>query len=312
MTLFDKVQPFLVLVSIVIGLILGQITWLTQVAPIMITPLLGLMLYATFLPIPLDHLERGLSKSQVVLASLAINFVWTPLFAWGLGLIFLQNHPQLWVGLIMLMVTPCTDWYLIFTAVAKGDVALALGLLPLNLILQILLATLSRQFILHWRGKIWLKQILSKITVFHSLCLNLAVVAIFVSQEEILTQNGDFLVQLLFPVMLFFVTNFLLAERISRHLQFSYPEFACFTCTTLARNSPLSLGIAASAFPEQPLISLTLVIGSLIELPKNLILALVEHPANIAFFELLIQLYSYLLFPIFSFLRRYLFISTIL
>jgi len=37
--------------------------------------------------------------------------------------------------------------------------------------------------------------------------------------------------------------------------------------TTLARNSPLSLAIAVVTFPEQPLVSLALVIGPLIELP---------------------------------------------
>lgn len=39
----------------------------------------------------------------------------------------------------MLMVTPCTDWYLIFTGIAKGNIALSATILPLNLILQILL-----------------------------------------------------------------------------------------------------------------------------------------------------------------------------
>lgn len=39
------------------------------------------------------------------------------------------------------------------------------------------------------------------------------------------------------------------------------------TFTSLARNSPLSLAIAIAAFPDQPLISLALVIGPLIELP---------------------------------------------
>ena len=39
----------------------------------------------------------------------------------------------------MLMVTPCTDWYLIFTEIAKGNVALSTAILPVNLILQVLL-----------------------------------------------------------------------------------------------------------------------------------------------------------------------------
>ena len=38
-----------------------------------------------------------------------------------------------------LMVIPCTDWYLIFTGIAKGNVALGSSILPLNLILQLLL-----------------------------------------------------------------------------------------------------------------------------------------------------------------------------
>ena len=34
---------------------------------------------------------------------------------------------------------PCTDWYLIFTEIAKGNVALSTAILPVNLILQVLL-----------------------------------------------------------------------------------------------------------------------------------------------------------------------------
>ena len=37
--------------------------------------------------------------------------------------------------------------------------------------------------------------------------------------------------------------------------------------TTLARNSPVALAIAVTAFPDEPLIALALVIGPLIELP---------------------------------------------
>ncbi|MBP1970064.1 ACR3 family arsenite efflux pump ArsB [Virgibacillus natechei] len=35
----------------------------------------------------------------------------------------------------MLMVTPCTDWYHVFTGIAKGNVSI----LPINLILQVVL-----------------------------------------------------------------------------------------------------------------------------------------------------------------------------
>ena len=301
MTWFDKAQPFLVLASVFVGLILGQVAWLSELAPSAIAPLLALMRWGTFLPLPLNHVGRGLKNSKVALASLVTNFLWTPIFAWGLGAIFLSDSPDLWVGLITLMVTPCTDWYLVFTGVARGDVALATALLPLNLILQVvllpvyllllagtlvelnpvrlfesvfwvlliplLMATISRRLILWKKGSYWFEQRLSKVSMFQIFCLNLAIVAIFVAEGSNLTQHPELFFKLLLPVVLFFVTNFILARRIGQYLKLSYPEFVCFSCTTLARNSPLSLAIAATAFPHQPLISLTLVIGPLIELP---------------------------------------------
>ena len=50
-------------------------------------------------------------------------------------------------------------------------------------------------------------------------------------------------------------------------MKFPKQDIVSLNMTTLARNSPLSLAIAVVTFPEQPLISLALVIGPLIELP---------------------------------------------
>jgi ACR3 family arsenite efflux pump ArsB len=63
----------------------------------------------------------------------------TPVFAFVLGLLLLRDQIDAQIGFIMLMVTPCTDWYLIFTGMAKGNVPLGSSILPLNLILQIVL-----------------------------------------------------------------------------------------------------------------------------------------------------------------------------
>jgi ACR3 family arsenite efflux pump ArsB len=303
----DKTQPFLVLLSVVIGLAIAQGAWLVDLAPALIAPLLAIMLYATFLPLPLKQFGRAWQNFKVALASLITNFIWTPFFAWALGVLFLQDSPDLWVGLIMLMVTPCTDWYLVFTGVAGGDVALATALLPLNLTLQILLlplyllifagtlielhpiqlfrsillvlllplliATICRWLLLWMKGKVWFDQILAKIAVLQILSLNLAIASIFAANGSMLIQHPELLLKLLLPVILFFGVNFALAWWVGRYLQFSYAEFACLSCTTLARNSPLSLAIAASAFPHRPLITLSLVIGPLIELPVMVLIS---------------------------------------
>jgi ACR3 family arsenite efflux pump ArsB len=52
-----------------------------------------------------------------------------------------------------------------------------------------------------------------------------------------------------------------------RLMKFPKQDIVSLNMTTLARNSPLSLAIAVVTFPEQPLVSLALVIGPLIELP---------------------------------------------
>ncbi|AUC59628.1 Arsenical-resistance protein ACR3 [Cyanobacterium sp. HL-69] len=302
MSWIDKAQTFLVILSVGVGLILGQINWIAQISPILILPLLILMLYLTFLPIALRKFSGILNQFKVVFLSLTINFIWTPIFAWILGIVFLANAPDLRIGLIMLMVTPCTDWYIIFTGIAKGDVTLATGLLPLNLILQIVLlplylliftdnlvkinvnelfesvflvlilplaiATITRYFIFQQKKTIkWFYLNIPKINLTQLLTLNLAIVAIFASQGNTLLNSPQIFLQLLTPIPLFFAINFLLAYGIKNYFHFSYEQFACFSCTTLSRNSPLSLAIATSIFPSQPLISLTLIIGPLIELP---------------------------------------------
>ncbi|MBF2013937.1 MAG: arsenic resistance protein [Rivularia sp. T60_A2020_040] len=295
----EKFQSLLVIAAIFIGLALGQITWFAENAVYLIVPALMLMLYGVFLNTPLNHLGNALQNYKVTGLSLGINFLWTPIFAWGLGAIFLRDTPDLWVGLIMLMVTPCTDWYLIFTSISQGDVTLATALLPWNLLLQVMLLPI---YLLIFAGKlvninIFIllenvvlvlviplilaliskrliqqnnpigQQILRKLAANQTVFLAIAIAAMFASQGQILMQRPDLLLKMLMPILIFFGVNFCLGQLIGHLAKFSYEEVACFNCTTLARNSPIALAIATSTFRERPLIALALVIGPLIELP---------------------------------------------
>ncbi|PGL74935.1 arsenic resistance protein, partial [Bacillus thuringiensis] len=58
-----------------------------------------------------------------------------------------------------------------------------------------------------------------------------------------------------------------LGQFIGRMMHLSYKDTVSLSLTTLARNSPVALAIAVTAFPDEPLIALALVIGPLIELP---------------------------------------------
>ena len=88
----------------------------------------------------------------------------------------------------------------------------------------------------------------------------------FASQGKYLLQNMNVVLLLLVPVLLFFIINFLLGQFIGRIMHLSYKDTVSLSLTTLARNSPVALAIAVTAFPDEPLIALALVIG-LIELP---------------------------------------------
>ncbi|GAA3730037.1 bile acid:sodium symporter [Salinicoccus jeotgali] len=229
-----------------------------------------------------------------------INFIWSPILAWGLGALFLADHPALWIGFIMLMVTPCTDWYLLFTAMAKGNTALSTTILPVNLMLQMVLlpvylyifagaiqpvplsiigqsmivvlvlpfalAHLTR-YALRKKAHLLNDRLIPFFTNAQMIFLSLAIMAMFASQGNRLLDNLEVIYILILPMVLFFFINFILAQVMGRHMQFSYEDTASLSLTIIARNSPVALAIAVTAFPDEPLIALALVIGPLIELP---------------------------------------------
>ena len=91
------------------------------------------------LGVNLNGIMHAFKRWKPILIAIGINFLIVPLIAWSLGFLFLRNDPEVWVGLILYLVTPCIGWYLMFTELAKGDVELGVSLLFWNVILQIVL-----------------------------------------------------------------------------------------------------------------------------------------------------------------------------
>lgn len=307
MNVFEKFQTIIILLAVGAGLLLGQFVFFEQHADSFILPFLLLLLYGLFLTIPLQHLKDAFKNLPFLHTSAVINFVWTPVLAWGLGAVFLADHPALWIGFIMLMVTPCTDWYLMFTSIAKGNVPLSTSVLPINLILQVVLlpiylfifagtiesiplstigesmllvlvlpfalAHLTR-YALRKKEAFLNEKLVPFFATVQILFLSLAILAMFASQGKFLINNLEVISLLILPLLLFFVINFVVAKTVGKAMKFSYEDTVSLTLTIIARNSPVSLAIAVVAFPDHPLIALALVIGPLIELP---VLAIVSQ-----------------------------------
>ncbi|TBH21325.1 bile acid:sodium symporter [Thermus thermamylovorans] len=115
--------------------------WAPGLAPwgeALLWPALAALLFATFLQVPLLALRRAFRDRAFLLAGLVGNFLLIPLLVFGL-LPLLPPDPGLRLGVALVLLVPCTDWFLAFAHLGRGDVARALILTPLNLFLQLLL-----------------------------------------------------------------------------------------------------------------------------------------------------------------------------
>ncbi len=310
MNLLTKLQPLIIILSALIGLLLGYVTSLGSFSVHLIEPALMVLLYFVFLSVDGRKLKQSFTNVKFTLTAVTVNFIWTPVFAYVLGMIFFRTSLDLRMGLLMLLVTPCTDWYLVFTALADGNVELGASILPLNLLLQIVLLpvyififfkdsvsvsakniifsilfVLLVPFILSYLTKCvakisdspgskveWIKEQGDNAQL---LFLCLAVIFMFASESKEVFDHPVLLLRMLAPMILFFVVNFLLVRAIGAREHLPAEDMTALNFTTLARNSPLSLAIAVAAFPDRPLISLALVIGPLIELPALGIIAVI-------------------------------------
>ena len=297
MDLIEKLEPIIIFSAVILGLVLSNIDLIADNTSYLINIFLCLMLYGLFLEVPLNDLKNSFKNVKFTSTSLIINFIWTPLFGYFIGSLFLKGNVDVLIGFFMLILTPCTDWYLVFTKLAKGDLTLSLSILPINLILQIillpvylilffssgntmdyvqlaysLLIVIVIPFIAAQTTKFLLKDDLKQkaTEIFTDLqiwFLSLAVFCIFASQGELLFTNLNSVVTIFIPLIIFFIVNVIIDLLVSEKINFSYSEYASLTMTTLARNSPLALAIAINSFPGHELISIALVIGPLIELP---------------------------------------------
>ncbi|CAM4192643.1 arsenic resistance protein [Lacicoccus alkaliphilus] len=290
--MLDRSSPILILIMMVLGLFLGQYEWLADITAVSVVPLLMLLLFLIFLDVPFREIPASVKNYKFNFLSLVVNFIWTPVLAYMLGYMFLSDQPVLWLGLFMLLVTPCTDWFIIFTKISGGNTALSTTILPVNFILQIILLPVYIYIffgVFEWVSPniifsmiltllipltlamvmklVFPAQHLSRLSSWNPAILGLAVLSIFASEREVLFGNLNLLQMILIPIMLFFVINFFLGNFAAKMFKFNYPDTVSLIMTTMARNSPLALAIAVVVFDEMPVITLALIIGPLIEIP---------------------------------------------
>lgn len=307
LTLLDRIQPFLLLSAIAVGLLLAKAApELAADASPVVPAGVFLVIYFIMVGVTVRGVVHAFTRWKPTGLAIGINFLITPLIAWTLGYLFLEHDPDIWVGLIVYLVTPCIGWYLVFTELAKGDVELGVSLLFWNLILQIVLLPVYMILLAGTVVHIELSGILQSVITFLVLPMVLAgatrwvlgrlaipvevvahrialpyvkvgtlmivIAAMFASQGAIVFENPSVVLKMILPGVAFFVFAFVTAILAARLFRLTYPEFALLVFTTTARNSEASLAVAVTAFASRPLVPLTVVIGPSIELPVLIVL----------------------------------------
>ncbi|KAA8700791.1 bile acid:sodium symporter [Pseudomonas proteolytica] len=107
----------------------------------LVTPAIAVLMYAMFLQIPFLQLRQGLANRRFIAALLVANFVLIPLLVWALTL-GLHDQPAILLGALLVLLTPCIDYVVVFTHIGKGDARLTLAATPLLLLLQLALLPL--------------------------------------------------------------------------------------------------------------------------------------------------------------------------
>lgn len=304
---FVDMKAYLEPIILIAAIIIGSLSAVAYSMPASVIDYsIIAMLCCLFFNVSIDHLLRGAKNKKYLSIAWAVNFILLPTIAFMISSIFVDQSSMLFVGLILYLVAPCTDWFLGFTKLADGDVDLNCALLPINLLSQILLLPLylflftSRNahiemdaffnVLLHWvlypfifgqsirficakiGSALFIK---STVIAERGMVLALAVLvfSIFNNNIQSLIGNLSILPITFLVVLFFFLIVYFLGGFISKKARLTRSEKASLIITSSARNTPLMLAISVGVFPNETVIQLVLILGMLIEFPHLILLS---------------------------------------
>lgn len=138
----ERHQVPLYLAALVAGAGIGLlIPGVAHPARTAIDPVLGLLLYATFLGVPFARIGRALRDGRFLVAVLVVNFLVVPLVVLALSRIVAHDEALL-VGVLFVLLTPCIDYVIVFTGLAGGARDRLLAAAPLLMLAQLALLPL--------------------------------------------------------------------------------------------------------------------------------------------------------------------------
>ncbi|WP_166784197.1 arsenic resistance protein [Cryobacterium gelidum] len=138
----ERQQVPLYLAALVAGAGIGLlIPGVAAPAELAINPVLGMLLYATFLGVPFAKMGLAFRDWRFLTTILVINFVAVPVVVFLLSRIVAHDQVLL-IGVLFVLLTPCVDYVIVFTGIAGGAKDRLLAAAPLLMLAQMLLLPL--------------------------------------------------------------------------------------------------------------------------------------------------------------------------
>lgn len=103
-----------------------------------INPVLGALLFVTFLQVPAAELVRSLRDGRFLSAAVVVNFVVVPLVVAAM-FAFLPADQAVRLGVLLVLLCPCVDYVIVFSGLAGGSSRRLLAATPVLLVAQMLL-----------------------------------------------------------------------------------------------------------------------------------------------------------------------------
>ncbi|WP_411094153.1 arsenic resistance protein [Streptomyces sp. 021-3] len=103
-----------------------------------VNPVLGALLFVTFLQVPSAELFRSLRDGRFLAAVLVVNFVVVPLVVAAM-FVLLPADQAVRIGVLLVLLCPCIDYVIVFSGLAGGSSRRLLAATPLLLVAQMVL-----------------------------------------------------------------------------------------------------------------------------------------------------------------------------
>ena len=136
----EHYQIYIYFVALVLGILAGLTSQIFSIfLESVISIFIGILMFSMFSQIPFFNIRQNLFNTKYIIALILSNFIIIPIFVFTLIQLFEVSSAPILIGLYLVLLTPCIDYVIVFTALGKGNAQYMLISTPILFVLQIIL-----------------------------------------------------------------------------------------------------------------------------------------------------------------------------